>query len=51
MAVEMLQEVILFSPAILEPSLESLVVVNWDIADLEPSPVHVDRLWWTTLEE
>lgn len=47
----MLQEVILFGPAVFEPSLESLVVVNWDITDLEPSPVHVDRLWRTPFEE
>jgi len=51
MAVKVLEEVVLFGPAVLEPSLESLVVVDWDVADLEPPPVHVDRLWWTTLEE
>lgn len=51
MAVEMLQEVIFFSPAVLKPSLESLIVINWDVADLESPPVHVDRLWRTPLEE
>ena len=45
MTVEVFQKVILFSPAVLEPSLESLVVVDWDVTNLESSPVHVDRLW------
>lgn len=51
MAVEVFQQVVFLGPAILEPSLKGFVVVDWDITDLEPSPVHVHGLWWTALEE
>lgn len=51
MTVKVFQQVVFLSPAILEPSLESFVIVDWDVADLEPSPVHVYRLRWTTLKE
>ena len=42
MAVEVLQQVVFLGPAVLEPSLKGFVVVDWNIADLEPSPVHID---------
>lgn len=51
MTVEVLQQVIFLSPAVLEPSLKGFVVVDRNITDLESSPVHVDRLGWTTFKE
>lgn len=51
MTVEVFQQVVFLSPAILEPSLEGFVVVDWDITDFEASPVHIYRLRWTALKE
>lgn len=50
MTVKVLKQVVLLRPAVLEPSAKGLVVVYRNVADLEPSPMHVYRLGWTTFK-
>lgn len=50
-AVEVFEHVIFLAPAIAKPDFKRLGVLNGNSIDMEATPMHVNRLWWTAFEE